>query len=89
MHIKMALRILGSLLMGFSLTMLPPMLVSWIFTDNSAAIFFNAFIYTFVSGFVLWLLFRKYKDEMRTKDGFLITVLFYLAIGVFGSIPFL
>ena len=89
MHIRIAFRILGSLLMVFSVTMLPPLLVSWFFEDGAAYIFIEAFIYTFVSGFVLWILFRRYNDEMRTKDGFLVTVLFYLALGLFGSIPFL
>jgi trk/ktr system potassium uptake protein len=89
MHIGIAFRILGSLLMVFSATMLPPLLVSWIFADNAAQIFIDAFIFTFVSGLILWLLFRKYRDEMRTRDGFLVTVLFYLALGTFGSIPFL
>ncbi|MCZ6503267.1 MAG: TrkH family potassium uptake protein [Gammaproteobacteria bacterium] len=89
MHLRIAFRILGSLLMVFSLTMLPPLLVSWFFADGSADIFVDAFAYTFISGFVLWLAFRRFKDEMRIKDGFLVTVLFYLALGIFGSIPFL
>ena len=80
---------MGSLLMIFSTTMLPPVLVSWIFADGVATIFIDAFIYTLVSGCILWLIFRKYTDEMRTRDGFLITVLFYLALGIYGSIPFL
>ena len=89
MHFGIAFRILGSLLMIFSLTMLPPLLVSWIFSDGASQIFVDAFIFTFVVGFFLWLLFRRFRNEMRTKDGFLVTVLFYLALGTFGSIPFL
>ncbi|MBQ60942.1 MAG: potassium transporter [Gammaproteobacteria bacterium] len=89
MHVKAALRILGSLLMIFSITMLPPLFVSWIFEDGAASIFVDAFVYTVISGFIIWLTFRKHNDEMRTKDGFLITVFFYLALGIFGSIPFL
>ncbi len=89
MHINIAFRILGSLLMFFSLTMLPPLFVSWVFKDNVGHIFIEAFAYTFTSGFLLWLVFRKYKEEMRTKAGFLVTVLFYLALGTFGCIPFL
>ncbi len=89
MHFGIAFRILGSLLMIFSLTMLPPLLVSWIYSDNASRIFIDAFIFTFAIGFVLWLIFRRFRNEMRTKDGFLVTVLFYLALGTFGSIPFL
>lgn len=89
MHIRIAFRILGFLLMLFSITMLPPLVVSWIFADGAHRIFVDALAVTFFSGFVLWLLFRKFKGEMRTKTGFLVTALFYLALGTFGSIPFL
>jgi len=75
--------------MLFSITMLPPLVVSWIFADGAHRIFVDALAVTFFSGFVLWLLFRKFKGEMRTKTGFLVTALFYLALGTFGSIPFL
>ncbi|MFP6807832.1 MAG: TrkH family potassium uptake protein [Pseudomonadales bacterium] len=89
MQFGIALKILGSLLMMFSLTMLPPLLVSWIYDDKTSQIFISAFAYTLISGAVLWLAFRRYNKEMKTKDGFLVTVLFYLALGIFGSIPFL
>ncbi len=52
-------------------------------------IFVEALIITFSSGAMLSLFFRGFRKEMRTKDGFLVTVLFYLALGLFGSIPFL
>ena len=86
MHIGIAFRILGSLLMVFSLTMLPPLLVSLFFVDGVAEIFVDAFGYTLISGFVLWLAFRRFHDEMRIRDGFLVTVLFYLALGIFGTV---
>lgn len=88
MHLQIALRIVGSLLMMFSLTMLLPLLWSFYFSDGVAIVFVNAFAYTFVVGFLLWLGFRRYQAEMRIKDGFLVTVMFYLALGSFGSIPF-
>ena len=87
MHIQIAFRILGSLLMIFSLTMLPPILVSWLFADGVSIIFIDTFALTFSAGAVLFGLFRKHHQEMRTKDGFLITFLFYMALGCFGAIP--
>ncbi len=88
MHLQIALRIVGSLLMMFSLTMLVPVLWSFYFNDGVAVVFINAFAYTFGAGFLLWLVFHRYQAEMRIKDGFLVTVMFYLALGSFGSIPF-
>lgn len=87
MHIRIALRILGSLLMMFSLTMLPPSLMSFLHADEAHPVFFRAFAFTLVAGFVLWLLFRGDRSEMRIKDGFLVTVLSYIALGSFGALP--
>ena len=81
MHIQIALRILGSLLMMFSLTMVPPVLVSFLFADGVHMVFLRAFAVTFIVGFVLWLVFKRDKAEMRIKDGFLVTVFFYIALG--------
>ncbi len=87
MHIQIALRILGSLLMMFSLTMVPPVLVSMLFADGVHLVFLRAFAVTFTVGFVLWLVFKRDKAEMRIKDGFLVTVFFYIALGSFGALP--
>lgn len=87
MHIQIALRTLGILLMMFSLTMTPPILVSLIHADGIHLVFLQAFAFTLLVGFALWLLFQRDKSEMRIKDGFVVTVLFYIALGVFGAIP--
>lgn len=89
MQFKSAFKTVGMLLMMFSLSMLPPMLVSVLYSDGTTMIFWRAFYITFLSGFVPWLLLIKHKDEMRTRDGFLVTVMFYLALGSFGAIPFI
>ena len=88
MDFHIAFRILGSLLMLFSVTLLLPIVFSYIYDDGAAGVFVRAFFITFTTGFVLWLVFRRANAEMRTKDGFLVTVLFYLALGSFGAIPF-
>ena len=88
MHIQIAIRVLGLLMMMFSITMLPPIFVSLIYQDGIQSIFLRAFAITFSVGFFLWLAFRRYDADMRIKDGFLITVLYYLALGIFGALPF-
>ncbi|MEX2326966.1 MAG: potassium transporter TrkG, partial [Pseudomonadales bacterium] len=89
MHIQIAFRILGILLMIFSGTMLPPILFSYGFDDGFSRGFIVSFAITFASGLLLWLLFRRFEGEMRIKDGFLVTFMFYLALGSFGALPFL
>ena len=87
MHIQISLRVLGSLLMMFSITMLPPVLVSLIYADGLHLVYLEAFAITLAAGFVLWLLFRRDRSDMRIKDGFVVTVLFYIALGSFGALP--
>ena len=76
-------------MMMFSFSMVPPWLFSLLFDDHAAVVFEQAFVYTFFTGFALWLILRKYTTELSIKDGFVVTVLFYLSLGTFGAIPFL
>ena len=89
MHIQIAIRIVGILLMMFSLTMIPPMLVSISYGDGMISIFIKSFFITFFCGLFLWFIFLRYRADMRVKDGFLVTVLFYIALGAFGALPFI
>ena len=89
MHIQIAIRVLGMLLMMFSFTMLPPLIVALIYADGTELVFVNTFAITFVVGFILWLMFFRNTAEMRIKDGFLVTVFFYIALGTFGALPFI
>jgi trk system potassium uptake protein len=75
--------------MLFSLTMLPPLFCSWLFDDGIEIVFIDTFVITLLSGLFLWSLFHRYQEDMRIKDGFLITFLFYTALGTFGALPFI
>ena len=88
MHIQIAIRVLGILMMLFSITMIPPIIVSLIYQDGIEIIFLRALAITFTAGFFLWLTCHRYNADLRIKDGFLITVLYYLALGIFGALPF-
>jgi trk system potassium uptake protein TrkH len=81
-------RILGLLLMIFSLTMLPPVLVSVIFKDNSALPFIQAFFLTFAAGLICWFPVHKVRKDLRLRDGFLIVAAFWTVLGTFGAAPF-
>lgn len=87
MHYKVILRILGILLMIFSFTMLPPMLVSMHHDDNTFMAFGTGFAITLTTGFLLWIPVYRVRQDLRTRDGFLITVLFWAVLGLFGALP--
>ena len=88
MHFSAVQRILGVLLMLFSLTMLPPVLVSLWYVDGTAAAFLITFVITFTAGSLSWVLVRDRNRELRLRDGFMVVVMFWTVLGVSGSIPF-
>ncbi len=86
MHLAVILRVTGILLMLFSSVLAMPMLVALYFNENTYATFLAGFGITLITGAALTLAGRG-RRELRSGDGFLITVLFYLGLGLFGSIP--
>lgn len=89
MHFAVIFRILGILLMLFSLTQLVPLAVSLIYSDGLHLAYITSFLLTFIIGVIIWAPVYKAKQDLRTRDGFLITALFWLVLGVFGSLPFI
>ncbi len=89
MQLRAILRIVGLLVTLFSLTMLLPALVSVIYRDGSALSFINSFYTAAALGLVLWYPNRRQKSELKSKDGFLIVVLFWTVLGSVGALPFL
>ncbi|MCV6620221.1 MAG: TrkH family potassium uptake protein [Cellvibrionaceae bacterium] len=89
MHFSVIFRVLGILLMLFSMTMLPPIFVSIYYNDESLIAFISAMALIFASGFMVWLPSNKTKHDLRTRDGFLITVLFWAVLGIAGCLPFI
>ncbi|MGB1139590.1 MAG: TrkH family potassium uptake protein [Halioglobus sp.] len=88
MHLSITSKILGVLLMLFSSTMIVPLLMGLTAMDGTAAAFFYALLITFAGGLVLWFPCRKATHELRIRDGFLITSLFWTVLGLFGALPF-
>ena len=74
MHIAVIARVLGILLMIFSLTMLTPIFVGWLFSENTSSTFFSAFAITLAVGMAFWVPSRNSSGELRTRDGFIVTV---------------
>ncbi len=89
MHFATIFRVLGVLLMMFSLTLLIPIAISLWFDDYNYLTFLLAFGITFGAGMALWFPVRAIKAELHNRDGFLITALFWLVLGSFGTLPFL
>lgn len=80
-------RIFGLLLMVFSLGMLPPLVVSLLHADGEMPSFISGVLITVFTGFMLWFPVRKHTEDLRLRDGFIVVVLFWTLLGLFGAIP--
>lgn len=89
MNIATVFRVLGILLMLFSLTHLVPLAVSILYNDGEHLIFLLSFIITLIIGLVIWVPSQQNSNELKTRDGFLLTSLFWIVLGLFGSMPFM
>ncbi len=88
MQLSAVQRILGILLMLFSLTMLPPVLVSLLYADGAALAFVAAFLLTLLAGALSWFPVRHKRRELKMRDGFMVVVMFWTVLGLTGSLPF-
>lgn len=89
MQYRTIIRITGLLVGLFSITMLPPALVAVIYKDGGGTAFIQAFFLSLVLGFLLWYPNRHHKEELRTREGFLIVVMFWTVLGSIGAVPFI
>lgn len=80
--------LIAILLMLFSLTMLPPLWLDYYYHESMAPVYWLAFGISLLSGFVLWAMTRHHATELKTRDGFLVVVLFWLILSLYGMIPF-
>src|SRR4030095_626870 len=89
MNFLSILRILGILLMLFSITMLPPTGVAFYFSDGNWQPFLYAFVALLLLGAIVWWPVRQYRRELRGRDGFLVVALFWIVLGIAGAAPLL
>jgi trk system potassium uptake protein TrkH len=89
MQLSIVFKTIGLLLMIFSFTQLPPVLVSYIQNDGEIATFISAFIVTFAGGLILWFPYRQSRKDFRIREGVLIVVCFWLVLSIFATTPFM
>jgi trk system potassium uptake protein TrkH len=81
-------RILGFLLMVFSLTLLPPIAVDLIYQEQHWDNFLIPLLLNLSIGFMLWYPARYHRREMQIRDGFFISAMFWIVLGLVASTPF-
>lgn len=81
-------RVASQLLMAFSFIMLLPIVVNFIYSEDSYQAFLYAFIITFLVGFSGWITSRKHRPKLYIKEAFLMIVVAWILISGFGALPF-
>lgn len=87
MQYRVVMKIVGVLLVIFSTTLIPPVFLSYLFDDGASGPFIIAFFSTLLTGAGLWLFNNEVSRDMRYRDGFMVVVLFWTVLALFGAIP--
>ena len=78
------------MLMMFAGTLMIPIVTSLSFSDGNLQTFIISLLVFFIIGTLLYFPNSKIKSsDIKSKEGFLIVVLFWLILSLFGSLPFI
>jgi len=89
MQLAVVIRTLGILVLLFSASLLPPLLVSLIYHDGESGDFLIAIAIGVFVGFALYMPFSRTDLAIRNRDGFLIVALTWGAMSLLGCLPFI
>lgn len=82
------LQILSALTLIFSITMLPPIFMELYFQDGELLPYLITFLVSIGIGILGWVPTIGYKKSVRTRDGFLVVVLFWVVYSILSALPF-
>ncbi len=90
LSISSIFKVIGIVLMVISLSMLPSVVVSFIFDDSSVYIpFLLTMLIAGAAGLVLVKICGDQKKQLKIRDGFLIVTLCWLISTALGAVPFM
>jgi len=89
MQLALTLRLVGMLLILYSLTLLPPIAIAlWDYNDSLWA-FLTTFGVMLVTGSLLWFRRSQKFSELQARDGFIVIVVFWVVLSAVSALPFL
>jgi len=89
MHWRAITRLFGILLMLYSLSFLPSIGIALLYNDGQWDVFVGSLFITAAAGLFMWLPNLKERSELTVRGGFLVVALFWIVLGVVGSLPFI
>ena len=90
MNRKLIVRMLGALLLIEAAAMVPSLIISLFYGDGDAAAITYSILINSVVGLLMVLFTSKGQNtHLRLKEGFIVTALGWIFLGIFGSVPFM
>lgn len=90
MNRKLIIRVLGALLLIEAVAMIPAFIISLIYRDgDTKAILFSIMIIAIAGGSMCFFIKTKKGTHLRLKEGFIITAIGWILLGLFGALPFM
>ena len=86
-QLRVVLHLCGFLVLLYSLSMLPPMVIALLHKERTYFAFLTTFLTFFSLGGLTWRATRHAGIQLRTRDGFVIIVLFWLLFSVISAMP--
>ena len=87
MRLRPVLSVTGLLTCVFSITLAPPIVISWYYHDGETHNLMVTFLMILGAGAGMWLLNHRAPPSIRRQEGFLIVALFWLMLGGLGALP--
>ena len=90
MNRKLIIRMLGALLLIEAAAMVPSLIVALVYGEGDAKAITYSILIILAAGAAMSFLPRKDADShLRLKEGFIITAIGWIMLGLFGSVPFM
>ena len=88
MNYKSILNLLGILLGIFSLSFIPPLILTYMYSESGGEVFLYSFLFFSIFGGAIWAATRQKNLPLNISDGFVVTTLFWVVLACAGSVPF-
>lgn len=89
MQFSIVFKFIGLLLVLFSFTQIPPIIIDLIYAENQASIFLTSFLITLFLGATIYFPFRNNTQTLRIRESILLVVSFWLILSLIATIPFI
>ncbi|MBU1299207.1 MAG: TrkH family potassium uptake protein, partial [Bacteroidetes bacterium] len=89
MDFKAVIAILGLLIIFIGAAMLTAIPFSLYYSDGAVLSILISSLICLAAGVILWLIFKRYLNDLKTREGFAIVTFGWLTMSLFGSLPFI